>query len=753
MTQYEPDDFAFAMGIGVGGDLVDVTDDVMWNESGITRSWGNKSAFQATNPGSYQFVLKNHFEPEDPQTTGVTGQYTPDNPNSPLAVTPFEGMECSWQVNDDLRHGIITSIHPLFSGNTPEGARLVVTVGDALTTLSRTDIEGSLYETLLTNSEPYAFWLMNEVTGHDVILDSIGNNHMLNFASLGQPDRVPILRGYAAPNGFDAAETQSRWVTAAVNISEYGRGVSYIGADGRNGIDQHWAYEPGELGWFSFFYTHHGFGNPQNSGFFQAFWGTYAGGFTGMNLIWYGGGSTWGCYMGIDDQGGSGAGDAMDGPILVDDTTYHIAIRVYYTGSNGTTCNIHADLYVDGVFAGSLTKTGGTPDMALRPYLIDVEWYNLNVAQGANLNAHVTLSHMVHSANRINLHSLIPGSLGTRLEAMFDGTDTPYDTIPDEFYAVPYPGGSTDPSTFLGGVQEVLDTSQGYIYTKTTGTLLAPDEKVMVRWRDRPTSDEVTASLSAKYDILDQPGFVRDITDFVSRVNVSGIDISEIVTRNNLHSRVGTASASLRTLYTEHTDLRAAGQDRILRGTPRGVGIISVKVDARSTGQGQIGDASRWDILTEGIPGNRYRITDLPEDELGYDEIDVWLIGGREVHDGERHLFEWFFEPVLEDHIIYQSTSATTGPRYAAAGKLSLSASATSGATTISVATTGPKFTVVGANLPVDIIIDDEELRVTAATGATPQVLTVTRGVNGTTAAAHSSGALVELARTYVYDY
>ena len=83
---------------------------------------------------------------------------------------------------------------------------------------------------------------------------------------------------------------------------------------------------------------------------------------------------------------------------------------------------------------------------------------------------------------------------------------------------------------------------------------------------------------------------------------------------------------------------------------------------------------------------------------------------------------------------------------FMADGVLTLSADITSGATTMSVTTSNATVLLETVTFPYTLLIDSEQVTVTACTSAAPQVVTMTRGVNGTTAAAHSSGAEVEVA-------
>jgi hypothetical protein len=76
-----------------------------------------------------------------------------------------------------------------------------------------------------------------------------------------------------------------------------------------------------------------------------------------------------------------------------------------------------------------------------------------------------------------------------------------------------------------------------------------------------------------------------------------------------------------------------------------------------------------------------------------------------------------------------------------------LNSSLTSTATSMSVASSGFLWTTSGGEMPIDLMVGGEHIRVTAISGgASPQTFTITRSVNGVVKA-HSSGAVVRLKR------
>ena len=137
-------------------------------------------------------------------------------------------------------------------------------------------------------------------------------------------------------------------------------------------------------------------------------------------------------------------------------------------------------------------------------------------------------------------------------------------------------GGST-----LDAFNEILDGEQGTIYSTVTGTLLAPVQSLTVRERTRPGS--VTASWDIEREVQDAPEFVRDVTNLVSSVTVSGPTQSAVVIDQTLNARVGSANASESILNVNSVDLVGWGQDRLQRGANTQLRLASVTIDAMTT--------------------------------------------------------------------------------------------------------------------------------------------------------------------------
>ena len=151
--------------------------------------------------------------------------------------------------------------------------------------------------------------------------------------------------------------------------------------------------------------------------------------------------------------------------------------------------------------------------------------------------------------------------------------------------------------------------------------------------------------------------------------------------------------------------------------------------------------------------GSRIRVTNLPAGFVPSTQMDFIVEG-------------WTETPALDSYIVVFDTSPADNParaiwddtsygRWGCSGQ-TLNGTVTNSATTIVLATTAglPTFTTVGARYPLKIQIGQEVLTLTAAPGGavSPQTFTgVTRGVDGTTAAAQTAGAAINLWPTATY--
>lgn len=296
----------------------------------------------------------------------------------------------------------------------------------------------------------------------------------------------------------------------------------------------------------------------------------------------------------------------------------------------------------------------------------------------------------------------------------------------------------TPEGTALDAINDVIRTEQGAIYSSTSGTLTAPVEKLVARERTRPATVTATWDVS---ELAGAPEFIRDITNMVSTVRAAGPVLSATATDVTLRARAGSSNTAESVLLTSPVDLLAYAQDRLQRGANVNLRVATVTIDAMTTPTDRSAD------LLALKPGDRHRFTGLPTSQLGFTTWDGWLLGVEERHTVEEHLFTLFFQPVLPDTAVYDTD------RYMADGALSLAADITSGATSMTVTTSNADVLLSTTETPYTLLIGSEQVTVTACTSAAPQVATITRGANSTTAAAHTSGDLVEIATSALYAF
>ena len=128
--------------------------------------------------------------------------------------------------------------------------------------------------------------------------------------------------------------------------------------------------------------------------------------------------------------------------------------------------------------------------------------------------------------------------------------------------------------------------------------------------------------------------------------------------------------------------------------------------------------------------------------------VGCW--GVTETHRGgfnSQARFEIFVQPVLPNTAIFDTNL------YMADGALTLSAAMAAGDLTMQVTTSVGTTLLETVAVPYTLIVDSEQVTVTACNTAAPQVATITRGANGTTAAAHLLGAPVDVAVPSLYAF
>jgi hypothetical protein len=622
-----------------------------------------------------------------------SGKYTPGNTASSLATPLVEGMGVCWVLDGSLRSGNIRSAEPQFVQDVSGGTYQVrVVVDDMLSAAGRRRVS-SLSDGIISAAYPYFYFPLND--DGPGARDAYGQLTMTDF-------------GFAPEFGVTGVTGDTQIYCA--------NGGLWTG-----GINRSFSYDAGSRGFVGAWIT--SLHDPVATTLRIRF------AFDGPYDFELGLKSTAGAFAAYFKVSTGTASVPVTIPAGI---PTHVAIGLTYTYSTFYTYTL--EVFVNGVSAGTDTIN----HIRLCPAsIIQAALFTTAADSDARF------SHFFHTRD-LPRDDLAGSSILTdRIRAFAAAApEITLDTLPIGLSLAPL-GWQNGQYSVLDAFSDLLRTEQGHIYTETTGTLTAPVQVVKVRERDR--TETVTASFSMS-EILYAPEFVRDISNMVSLATAIGPENSANWSDADLTQYVGSASARDNVLLRDQVDLLAWAQDRIIRGKNVSVRIAQFTIDALST------PTNRWADLTGLVPGDRIQITGLPSTQIGFDTLEGWLLGGGEAHDyPHQMLFTFNLQPVLPPTGIYDHEDR----RYMAGGVLSLDADIDASDTTMDIVSADgrTKFTTDAGDLPLVIVIGDEHLEITACTSATPQVATITRGVDGTTAASHTAGDLIELATDTLYAF
>lgn len=697
-----------AMGVGASGALTDVSTYVDL-QAGITRDWGRQTEFEDIAPGTFSFVLDN-----------ADGRFTPGNTSSPLDTTVTEGMSVCWNLGGRLVAGTILAIEPLFPGDDAAWGQVKITCDDMLGAAGRRTLDG-LGTSMVQASTPYLYWPFNDAAESIQALEQSGSQGPAFSVGFS-----PTLETFGV-EGFDALDgaTQLQLSNTSQIIFATSSLVSVPGATFVPGNIPTIDYPTSSMGTWGAWFTPVS-GSPYMEVFIRP---------NGYNTA-----LSPSFRFGINSSQqyamkmGAASSVVSSVPVTFGEPHY-LQMVVTYSGSTSIT----GEFFVDGVSQGTADYVpgGGDPAGLSTNYERTPMWVALNALASPSGVVNVAeLSHTEIPVPAYLLHGLATeaAALTTAAHAVSEATLA---TLPSDLSTAPVQIELT--GSALDAFNSILLTEQGVIYATTSGTLTSPSQVLTVRARTRPAT--VEASWDVTTEIAGAPDFVRDITNMVSTVRASGPTRDVLLTDRTLIPRVGSANTSESILNTEYVDLLMWAQDRLQRGANVNLRLASVTIDAMTT------PSDRTSDLLALVPGDRHQFTGLPETQLGFSTWDGWLLGVTEFHSVTEHTFTLYFQPVLPDTAIYDTNY------FMADGALTLSADITSGATTMSVATSVATTLLETSTFPYDLVIGSEQVTVTGCTTATPQVATITRGVNGTTAAAHTAGAAVEVAVESLYAF
>jgi len=609
------------------------------------------------------------------------GRFTPGNTSSPLATTVTEGMQVCWNAGGRLVAGTILAIEPTFPSDESAWAQIRITCVDVLGAAGRREVaDGTLAAAVLDAADPFILWPLDDdassTTGRETTNSGVG--------------QLSTVTGTFGLPGVDES-----------------LGTAFGGG---NGVAL--SYAPAKPLAFNYSSTDHGYWScwaaPTAS---NKFYMLVNDGLGGISYLYF----DWNRNVPNKFSVWSDTGSAWTPPADFFDTEWHFFSYL----SEIVGGNLIQSLYVDGIQVISLNR-GALPLMGNQIASVQLSGFPTDTR----------VSRISHSRYLPREDLALAGTTAgyfAALAAMIPATANISSDISPSAVSLTVSAGS-----IVDNLNVANRTEQGAMYSSVSGTLTSPTETLVIRDRARPAN--VSASWNVELELDGAPSFVRDITNMVASVTSTSPTQSVTYSDPDLALRASYANTSEQILYADFNSMLGWDQDRLQRGANVQLRVASVVIDAMTT------PTDRTSDLLALVPGDRHQFTGLPSTQLGFSTWDGWLLGVDESHTLEEHKFTLYFQPVLPDTAIYDTSL------FMADSVLTLASSITSGATTMSVTTSNSTVLLETVTFPYTLLIDSEQVTVTGCTSAAPQVATITRGVNGTTAAAHSAGALVEVA-------
>jgi len=687
-----------ALACGTAGAYVDITSYVSWAPGeGVAGSWGKQDQFRDANPGTWSFYLNN-----------LDGRFTPDTTNGILATPLTEGMGVNWQLGTRFIAGSIIGF-TMFNDNM---GRIRIDVDDMLGDLARNQID-LISRSMVLGANPYLYWPFNEPVGSSRSLEQSGNQ---------QPAFDGSATGFALPNFGIAAIPNIGETQVSTNSVFPTVGYNIYTATAPSGLFSTINYPTNSMGCWGAWFT------PTDA---SSRGDVYVrlNGFTHSFVFGISSSSQYRISM--------GSASLISSVPVAAGVPHYLQMVVTNSGS----ASITAELFIDGVSQGTCVWVGIAPDgnglatNALRT----PQWVGLVDNSGGT--DPVVISHLSHTPAPVPeylLTSATEAALFSAIVATSYGVTL--GALPSDLSTAPA-SQITGAGSALAKINDVIRSEQGYLNCATTGTLTAPVQVVTVRARNRPATASYT--FSADTELANAPEFIRDLTNLVASATAQGPTSSTTYLDPTLASRAGSSNKSDPVVLTQYVDQLGYAQDRVLRGKNTALRTVSFQVNALTTPTDRSADLLAIKF------GDRVQITEISNAGLGFTTYDGWVIGRSEAQDIGQHLFTFYIQPVLPATAIYDTNLYMSG------GLHTLNATINSSVTSLGCLSSDLLTYFEQSATPYTILIDSEQITVTAcgAPSAGVQTMTVTRAANGTTAAAHTAGAAIEIATASLYAF
>lgn len=264
----------------------------------------------------------------------------------------------------------------------------------------------------------------------------------------------------------------------------------------------------------------------------------------------------------------------------------------------------------------------------------------------------------------------------------------------------------------------------------------AATQVVKIRKKDATRSATVALTLDAEADLAGAPVLLREIGRRAATALASNSVKSVSATDSTAPATAGAARVEVSATVQNDGDLYAVASDAIAKTRDQSLRVSQVTFDLWTASTDLY---ASWFAT---VPGSRVRVSNLPSTYLGVTYMDGYVAGWTERPMVSGYPVTLDLEPVPYNEAVWDTARFGWGDGVCTAS--SLTSSGTSATLTW---TGGLSMSTSAGDYPMDININGERCTISSAPAgsASPQTVTIVRGVAPTVARAHSAGDTVEV--------
>lgn len=754
-------DFIVEMRIGPPGvddGWVDVTASVELTDAALDYEWGASGDFGDVAPSWFSFELFNN-----------SGDFTPDNPAGIYYGRLLEGVAVRWRAagyNEPVEGvrtrwalGDVAALEPVFPGDVAAWARVRVTVVDILARLERHELRDLLTEQTLLDGA-FALWLLDDPQGSAAAAES--SRYTVdplrpagNLAQIGWAAGRGIAYDGLSSLGLNAdIEAARGWLTGALPVSNPLTG----------------GYTMAEC-WFTITPEQIHTGVSETPILLHSTLGT------GEIRVVY-----------LTDAGRLRQnGSAAESKVVTDGQVHHV-LYLYDPSINALVLECDGVSFSSPALGGATAQVVGPrinvggfpPDVPMTGWANPVAWPGTisRVAVGSNVNRaawrqHYTLGTVMQETTRQRIARLLS----------FAGATVPISALADYPVTDPLYGGDrwstalanpavtkfadtlvgpqeTQGGSLLSALQDVMRLEGGRLWTQQvrnrsflTAPSTPPSGSTIVfagRGTFRPST--VALELFVERDLEGQPATDRSTSRQVAIATASSRTLAVTVADDTMRAKIGNVSASVDAPAAAEVELRFMANDRLAQTRVVKLRLNGLSINPALTPEAQRGGiytslryGPLWASLLGLAHGDRVRVRGLPSKQLGFGQIDGYVIGGKERHDIEGGRFD--LRLIAADLPAEFEWGSEVYGRIPSNGDLALQSPITASASSMSLAFSSLGLTTASGDYPLDLDVNGERVTVTGppAGSTSPQTVAIVRGVGDTVARAHAAAEPVDV--------